>query len=89
MAIRRIASARVAAPSSRSARPYPPQQRMRTPVYDRTQIVRFDHELHPGGNLDELPSALGLIGGFRSPASALGLYYCSVIDSCIRCSKSR
>jgi hypothetical protein len=26
-----------------------------------------------------LPHRLGLIGGFRSPASALGLYYCSDI----------
>ena len=37
-----------------------------------------DRNLHPGGDSDIVPRPLGLIGGFRSPASALGLYYCSV-----------
>ena len=37
-----------------------------------------DRNLHPGDGSDVLSRPLGLIGGFRSPASALGLYYCSV-----------
>ena len=65
-------------PTTRRTRSGPPSSAVSIHVSAGASTWKAGYEPHAGGAPGVVRRPLGLIRGFRSPASALGLYYCSV-----------